>query len=215
MADFLALNLIHFLDFYFAFMFFAGLWRRWGQYRNVVHLVLAGPGRWPHLLKVVSRYHTIFWTWKTVLPALLMFVLWMVQLFASRFVFPDAGTPASALTIAKLAVHWPALCIVAPLGLAMFSFDLYSLYVVGRIDRAVLEKYFDQAEYWLGSRTAHVVRVFTFGWINPRRMVAVEVEKALVAVGDMLNFTLWWVSLQIGLRFGFALSLWLTWALTL
>ena len=45
-------------------------------------------------------------------------------------------------------------------------------------------------------------------------MVAVEVEKALIAVSDMLNFTLWWVSVQIGLRFCFGLSLWLTWAVT-
>jgi hypothetical protein len=45
-------------------------------------------------------------------------------------------------------------------------------------------------------------------------MVAVEVEKALVAVGDILNFTLWWVIVQTGLRFAFALALWLTWAVT-
>ena len=37
---------------------------------------------------------------------------------------------------------------------AMLGFDLYSLYLVGRIDRPQLEKYFDQAEYWLRSRTA-------------------------------------------------------------
>ena len=96
----------------------------------------------------------------------------------------------------------------------MFGFDFYSLYVVGKIDRVELEKYFDQAEYWLRSRTAHVVRVVTFGRINPRRMVAEEVEKALIAVSDMLNFTLWWVSLQIGLRFFFALAVWVTWAVT-
>ena len=44
--------------------------------------------------------------------------------------------------------------------------------------------------------------------------VAVEVEKALVEVGDMLNFNLWWVVVQMGLRLSFALSLWLTWAIT-
>ena len=66
----------------------------------------------------------------------------------------------------------------------------------------------------LRSRTAHVVRVVSFGYINPRRVVAAEVEKALVEVGDMLNFTLWWVSLQIGLRIAFGMSLWLTWAVT-
>jgi hypothetical protein len=128
--------------------------------------------------------------------------------------FPDAGTPADGLTIARLVEHWPALFFVAPLGLAMFGFDFYSLYLVGQFDRRELEKYFDQAEFWLRSRTADVVRVVTFGRINPRKMVAVEVEKALVAVGDMLNFTLWWVSVQMGLRIAFGLSLWLTWAVT-
>ena len=40
----------------------------------------------------------------------------------------------------------------------------------------MLEKYFDQAEYWLRPWTAPVVRVFTFGYINPRQMVATEVR---------------------------------------
>jgi hypothetical protein len=210
----MTLNLIHFLDFYFAFMFFAGTLRRLGQYHSVGQLVFAGPTRWPHLLKLLSEYRTILWTWSMILPALLALLLWLVQMLASRFVFPDAGNPQDALTPQRLLEYWPALIVVAPLGLAMFAFDLYSLYLVGQFDRDMLEKYFDQAEYWLRSKTAHVVRVVTFGRINPRRMVAEEVEKALVEVGDMLNFTLWWVAMQIGLRFAFALSLWLTWAWT-
>ena len=96
----------------------------------------------------------------------------------------------------------------------MFAFDLYSLYWVGQFDRHAVEPLLDQAEFWLRSRTAHVVRVVTFGWVNPRKMVAVEVEKALVAVGDMLNFSLWWVAVQMSLRVAFGVSLWLTWALT-
>lgn len=214
MNGFWSLNLIHFLDFYFAFMFLAGTWRRLGQYQSVARLVLAGPGRWPHLLKLVSEYRTLFWTWSMLMPALFALGLWIVQMIASRFVFTNAGNPEDALTIGRLVEHWPALIIVAPLGMAMFGFDLYSLYVVGRFDRAMLEQYFDQAEFWLRSRTAHVVRVVTFGWVNPRKMVAEEVEKALVAVGDMLNFTLWWVTVQMGLRVAFGLSLWVTWAVT-
>jgi hypothetical protein len=209
-----SLSLIHFLDFYFAFMFFAGTLRRLGQYQSVAQLVFGGTTRWPQLLKLVSDYRTIFWTWSMILPALLALALWVVQMLASRFILPEAATPPDGLTVERLIEHWPALLYVAPLGLAMLSFDLYSLYVVGLFDRELLEKYFDQAEYWLRSKTAHVVRVVTFGRINPRRMVAEEVEKALVEVGDMLNFTLWWVSLQIGLRFAFGLSLWLTWAVS-
>lgn len=214
MNDVGSLNLIHFLDFYFALMFFAGSWRRLGQYHQVAKLVFAGPARWPHLLKLVSQYRTIFWTWSMILPGLLALGLWLLQMLASRFVFPEAGTAADGLTVARLGQHWPALLVVLPLGAAMLALDLYTLYLIGQFDRERLESYFDQAEFWLRSKTAHVVRVVSFGYINPRRMVAEEVEKALVAVGDMLNFTLWWVSLQIGLRFAFGLSLWLTWAVT-
>ena len=212
--NFWSLNLIHFLDFYFAFMFIASTWRRLAQYHAVGKLVFAGPGRWPNLLKLVSEYRTIFWTWSMILPALLALGLWILQMLASRLIFPQAGEIAGGLTIERLVQHWPALVVVAPLGLAMFAFDAYTYYLVGKVDRELLETYFDQAEFWLRSRTAHVVRVVTFGWINPRKMVAVEVEKALVAVGDMLNFTLWWVVVQMGFRMAFGLSLWLTWALT-
>ena len=41
------LNLIHFLDFYFAFYFFAGTLRRIGQYQSIAGLVFTVPGRWP------------------------------------------------------------------------------------------------------------------------------------------------------------------------
>ncbi|MBI1830594.1 MAG: hypothetical protein HYR84_03980 [Planctomycetes bacterium] len=214
MNSFWTLNLIHFLDFYFALLFFAGIVRRWGQYHSVGNLVVAGPNRWPNLLKLVSEYRTIFWTWSMILPALLALGLWLLQMAASRFVFPQAGSAENALTVGRLVEFWPALLIIAPLGLAMAALDVFTLYAIGQFDQEQLEKHFDEAEYWLRSKTAHVVRVVSFGFINPRRMVAEEVEKALVDVGDMLNFTLWWVSVQIGLRLAFALSLWLTWALT-
>jgi hypothetical protein len=209
-----SLNLIHFLDFYFALMFFVGLWRRFGPYQSVGRLVLSMPARWPNLMKLVSRYRTLFWTWSMLLPALLALMLWIVQMLMSRFVLPGAGEPPDGLSVDRTLEYWPALLIVAPLGSAMLGFDLYSLYRVGQIDRPQLEKDFDQAEYWLRSRAADVVRVVTFGRFNPRKMVAVEVEKALVAVGEMLNRTLWWVIVQMGLRFAFALALWVTWAVT-
>ena len=90
MTGLLTLNLISFLDFYFAFMFIAGTWRRWGQYRNVAQLVFAGPGRWPHLMKLMRRYHTLFLTWPTVLPALMALGLWLVQVVVSRVFLPQA-----------------------------------------------------------------------------------------------------------------------------
>src|SRR5262245_41084835 len=136
---------MHFLDFYFAVMFFAGTYRRLGQYQSVATLVLSGPTRWPSLLKLARASRTIVLTWSTIMPAVLALLLWIAQLFASRFVFPEAGSPPDGLTVAKLAEHWSALLIVVPLGLAMFGFDVYSLYLVGEIDRALLEQYFEQA----------------------------------------------------------------------
>jgi hypothetical protein len=43
-------------------------------------------------------------------------------------------------------------------------------------------------------------------------MVAVEVKKSLTEASRLLNNTLWWVSMQLGLRVAFGLSIWLTWA---
>jgi hypothetical protein len=138
----------------------------------------------------------------------------LLQLLASRLVWPDAGRPPFGLTVQRVAEHWQAAVIVLPLGLAMLALDLYFLVRVGALDRATMEKYFDQAEYWLSSRTAHVVRIFTLGYVNPRQMVAVEVGKALTELCRMLNNSFWWVTLQVGLRLLFGLSLWLTWVLT-
>jgi hypothetical protein len=162
----------------------------------------------------MREHRTIFMTWATVAPALLALAIVLAQLVASRAIWPEAGRPPAGLTTGSLTLHWPALLVVLPLGLAMFAIDLYFLIRIGEIPRETMEKYFDQAEYWLRSGTAHVVRVATFGFVNPRKIVAEEVRKALLVASALLNTTLWWVNLQMGLRFSFGLSLWLTWALT-
>jgi hypothetical protein len=206
---------LHFLDFYFLLLFFVGTGRRIGQYHAIVTLMLAGPGRWPYLLRLVKEHRTIFLSVSTVLPALLAFGLSMAQLIASRWIWPEAGRPPNGLSVGRLLGYWPALSFIIPLGAAMFFVDLYGIIMVGAIDRFQMEKYFDQAEYWLRSRSAHVVRVFTFGYIDPRKMVNEEVRKALVVVSQMLNTSLWWTTLQMGLRVCFCLSLWMTWAFTM
>jgi hypothetical protein len=203
------LNLIHFFDFYLMFMFLAGTLRRIGQYHAVVALVVTGPGRWPKLLQLVKEHRTIFLTWTTVLPGALALGLSLTQLLASRLVWPH-----SHLTLGGLADHGWAVPFITVLGAAMLGVDLYGILVVGTFDRAQMEKLLDQAEYWLRSKTAHVVRFVTFGVINPRQMVAVEVRKALIDASQLLNTTLWWVAVQCGLRVAFGLALWLTWALT-
>jgi hypothetical protein len=214
MNGLLNLNLIHFLDFYFSFLFFVGTYRRFQQYQTFGKLALACPSRWPRLLQLIHAHRTLFLTWNTVLPLILTLVLMLVQLIASRFIWPEAGEPPDGLTVRQLLRHWIALPLVVPLGVAMVAYDVYTLVRVGNLDRATVETYFDQAEYWLGSGKAHVVRVVTFGYINPRKMVAEEVRKALIAASEIINASLWWTSRQVGLRFAFGLSLWLTWAVS-
>lgn len=209
MGDWRSLNLIHLFDFYLAILFLAGLARRLEQYRAVGGMVLAGRSRWPHLIELVKQYRTIFLTWEVLLPGAVALSLSMVQWLASRLVWPYAD-----LTVGALLEHWPFLPVCLVLGAAMVYIDLYGIIKIGQLDRAQLENHFDQAEYWLRSRTAHVVRVFTFGYVNPRKMVGVEVRKALLQVSQMLHTTLWWVSMQISFRVSFGLSLWLAWVLT-
>jgi hypothetical protein len=214
MQRWLDLNLIYFLDFYFTLMFLVGTYRRFGQYRNIGRLAFAGPLRWPRLLKLIREHRMVFLTWTTLLPLALGLSLSLLQLIASRLIWPEAGRPPYGLTVGVLLDHWLALVVVVPLVVAVFGIDLYFLIRVGSFDRAQLEKYFDQAEFWLGSPTAHVVRVVTLGYIDPRRTVSVEVRKALLSASDLLNASLWWWNVQITLRFFFGLSLWLTWAFT-
>ena len=202
------LNLIHFLDFYFMLMFVLNTLRRLGQYREVGRLALTGASRWPKLLDLVKQHRTIFMTWSTVLPALLAALLTLLQLIASRQVFPYA-----TLTLGELLEIWPALLIVVPLGLAMLAVDIYFVIAVGKFDRLEMEQYFEQAEFWLRSRSAHVVRIFTLGYINPRAQVGHEVRKALIQASELLNAQLWWVNVQVGLRLAFGLALWTSWAL--
>src|SRR5204862_234918 len=144
----------------------------------------------------------------------LALALMLVQTLASRLLWPEAGRPPHGLTVERLTEHGLAIPFVALFGLAMVAVDVYFILVVGPVDRGEMEKYFDQAEFWLKSWAAPVVRTVTFGRINPRQMVAAEVRTALVSTSKMLNANLWWLILQTALRIGYGLSLWLTYALT-
>lgn len=202
------LNLLHVFGFYLALMFLFSVYRRRAQYRAIGSLALTGPGRWPRLLELVWKHGGIFLTWSMFLPAFLAFALTLFHWLASKLVWPDAN-----ITLAGLAEHplgWP---LAALLCLAMLAVDFYCTVVVGEVDQVLLKKYFDEAEYWLRSWTAPMVRILSFGTINPRQIVAVEVRKALHEASQMLNANLWWLAAQIGLRFAFGLSLWLAYAL--
>jgi hypothetical protein len=201
------LNLIHFFSFYLWAFFLVGTLVRIRQYEAIVRLVRAVPERWPRLLKLVKEHHAVFLTWSTLLPAVLALGLSVIHTAACRWIWPHAN-----LTVSDLSdLHWGLLFIVT-CGTAMLGVDTYGTFQVGDIDRAMLEKYFDQAEYWLRSWVAPVVHVFTLGYISPRSMVRVEVQKALVEASRLLNATLWWVIMQVSLRLVFGLVLWLTYA---
>lgn len=206
-------NLINLLTFYVTLMFVAGTWRRFRQYSEMVKLALSGTRRWPRLLKLVREHRMVFLTWNTVAPAALALALTVAQWLASHVFLPEASDPDAGLTLGQLIQRPLELAGVLVLAGAVLAVDIYFLLSVGQIDRPLLERYFDQAEYWLASRTAHVVHIVTFGYVSPRRMVSEEVRKALIEASNLLNNTLWWVSLQVGLRFSFGLSLWIAWAL--
>lgn len=205
MNGFRHLNLIHLFDFYLAVMFLVGTSLRVRRYHAILALVRAVPGRWPRLFELVKAHRTVFLTWATVLPAALALALSVTHMLACRLVWPQAR-----LTAADLGGHWPAVTGLLALGAVMLGVDWYATFTFGHIDRRLMEKYFDQAEYWLRSWTAPVVRFFTLGYVNPRKMVAAEVSKALVEASRLMNTTLWWITTQTGLRVAFGLSLWLT-----
>jgi hypothetical protein len=209
MAWLLDLHLIRLFSFYLALVLLLSTWLRLRQYAAVLRLVRSMPSRWPRLLALVKQHAHIFLTWGTVLPLLLLVLLIVANWLASTRLFPRADD----FTLAELLPLYPVLPVVFFFAVLMIGFDAFSVVVVAPVDQAEMEKYFDQAEYWLRSWTAPVLRVFTLGYVNPRQMVAAEVRAALVSSSRMLEDTLWWVIIQAGLRILFALSLWAAFAL--
>src|SRR5690348_13349362 len=183
MSGLLQLSLIRFFGFYLAVMFLLGTLVRVRQYRTFLNLVRAMPARWPRLLKLVRQHGHIFLTWGTVMPLALALALVLANWVASTLLWPEAND----FTVARLLGAWPALPVVIVCGAAMLGMDGYCCFVAGQVNQAEMEKYFDQAEYWLRSWTAPVVRLFTLGYINPRQMVAAEVRAALVSASRLLN----------------------------
>ncbi len=202
------INLIRLFDFYLAAMFLLGTLRRLEQYRSLAALVVSAPGRWPKLLQEMKKHRAIFFTWTTLRPAALALSIAVVHMVASHVIWPGAH-----LTISSLFQYWYVLPIVALSFVPMLAVDCYFLIRVGRIDREETAKYLDQAEHWLTSWKAPVVRFLTLGYVDPRRMVSAEVQNALTALSDLINRNFYWMSLQMGLRVIFGLVLWGVWAI--
>ena len=162
------------------------------------------PSRWPRLFVLVRQYRHLFLTWGTVLPLAATLGLWLGHTLFRRLVLSNDD-----LTVGRLLELWAALPFVLVTGVAMLGFDLYGAFNVAVIEQAELEKYFDQAEYWLRSWSAPVVHFFTLGFVNPRKIVAIEVQNALKDASAVINDSLWWMTLQTILRIIFGLCLWL------
>jgi hypothetical protein len=201
-------NLIRLFDFYLAAMFLLSTMRRLSQYRSIAAIVFSAPGRWPRLLREMKQHGAIFFTWTTLRPAALALSLSVVHMIVSRVIWPSAY-----LTLIDLFQYWYVLPVVLLTLMPMLGVDTYFLVRVGRIDRDETVKYLDQAEHWLTSWKAPVVRFLTLGYIDPRRMVNEEVRNALTALSDLMNRNFYWMSLQIGLRVLFGLVLWGIWAI--
>lgn len=202
------LRLFPLFELYLAVMFLVGLWLRVRQYRDVLHLVAAVPGRWPRVGQLIRQHAHILLTWGTVLPLVLSGGLLLAQLLTRWYLLPGA-----VLTVGDLGGHLVMLPIVLVALVGMVGYDVYSAVQVDEIDRVAIEKELDRAEGWLTSWKAPVVRVLSLGFINPRRIVANEVSAALVAASDLMNATLYAVALQAGLRLAFGVTLWVTYLL--
>ena len=207
MDDFLRINLIHLFTFYLSAIFVIGTLRRLSQYREIALLVKGMRGRWPQLWQQIKKHGGLLISWSTFRSASVALVLMTVQLVCSRLIWPEAN-----ISFRDLFLEWWMVAIVALAGIAMLGVDLYFVVRVGRIDRMETERYLDQAEHWLTSWKAPFVKVFTFGIVNPRKIVDEEVRKAMEGGKGMLNRNLWWMSLQAFLRVLFGLCLWICWA---
>jgi hypothetical protein len=208
MDDLLRMNLIRLFTFYLTAIFVVGTFRRLRQYRDVVELTRGMPGRWPRVLQQIRKHWVVFLTWSTFRPAIVAVTLIVMQMICSRVIWPQAN-----ITLLDLWEERWMPFVVGASAVCMIGVDLYFVIRVGQIDRQETERYLDEAEHWMTSWKAPVVRVCTFGYINPRKIVDIEVRKALEEGKGLLHRNLWWISAQAGLRVLFGLCLWISWAL--
>lgn len=201
------LNLIRIFDFYVTIMFLISFLRRWRVYWDAIRILVAVRGRWPKLISRLAEHKSLMLNWSFFRPAILAAFITVVQLVCSRMLFPQA-----TLTADQLRVEWRLIPILCVPMIPMLAVDLYFIIRVGRFDHGETVKYLDQAESWLGWK-GPLVRVLTFGIVNPKKLVDEEVRKSLAEMQTTVASSLWWVIVQTGLRFAFGLTLWTMWAL--
>ena len=204
------LNLIDVLDYYLILTFVVSTAVRIRCYRAILGLIIAFPHRWPKLLQLVKQYRTIFLTWPVLLAMGVTFALMLGNTLALRLVWVQAR-----VAFADLGGLWLAFMAVIVSGGLMLFLDGQAIFNVGRFDRTALEEKLDQAEHWLQSWTAPALRLVSFGFVNPRKIVGDKVQNSLGEASRIVHGQMWRWSLGIGMRLAFGLSLWLTWALAL
>src|SRR5262245_5464932 len=91
------LNLIRVFDFYLVLMFILSFLRRWDVYWNAIRLLISVRGRWPKLLDRLADHKSLLLNWSFFRPAILAFILSVVQLICSRWIFPQAVITAPQL----------------------------------------------------------------------------------------------------------------------
>jgi hypothetical protein len=199
-------NLIRLFDFYLALMFLISLVRRWAVYVNALRILVAVRGRWPKLIQRLREHKSVILNWSFFRPAAIALILMLLQLIASRLLWPQA-----VLTGPQLQHEWWLVPMILVPMIPMLLVDLYFIFRVGRFDHTETVKYFDQAERWLGWK-GPLVRALTLGIVNPQKMVDDEVKKSLTEMQSTLAASLWWVIAQTTLRLAFGLTLWTVWA---
>jgi hypothetical protein len=202
------LNLIRLFDFYLALMFLISLVRRYDVYWSAVRILFVVRGRWPRLVHRLAEHRSLLLNWSFFRPVVLAAVLTVVQMICSRLIWPDAVLLGSDLRDE----WWKLAVLVVPLAV-MLAIDLYFIVRVGRFDHDGTVKDLDRAESWLG-RKGSLVRILTFGYIDPHKQVDEELKKNLADLGSTVRSSMLWVSAQIGARVLFGLALWTVWAMT-
>jgi hypothetical protein len=201
------INLIRLFDFYLLMMFVIGLLRRAGFYKDVTLVSVAAVLRQPNLVRRLGANRDVLMNWSTLRPVFFAVLLLAIQFVLSRLIWPDAN-----LTGRDVSHSWWRAALLVALFLPMAAVDTYFLFRVGQIDRGIAHQYLARAEYWLTGWRGPAVRVVTFGYVNPRKMVDDQVRDSLRWFRGTMAWSMWWVTVQVSLRVLFGLVIWLLWA---
>ncbi|MFO0938424.1 MAG: hypothetical protein U0798_18125 [Gemmataceae bacterium] len=207
MFQILDTNLIRLFDFYLLLMFVIGLLRRFALYRDVVILTIATFIRQPNLVKRLSANRDVLMDGKTLRPIFFALLLMSIQLVMSRLIWPSA-----TITIHEVSQTWWQAALLVVLFIPMVSVDVYFLARVGQIDRHEAKKHLARAEHWLSSWQGTAVKLVTFGYVNPRQMVDDQLRENLTWFRGTIQWSMWWVVVQVGLRVMWGVAIWLLWA---